>query len=258
MPRPVRPAWGICAVTYTLLALCVSAQPPSADRDAVSYLKQHPRRPIFYADTTINAQRELLSQCTAHVRNTTLDHFSWATPSLGVDTFPQRYFLCRHHWRRTTDGRPGPIFFYLGNEADVTLYLNATGLMWEAAHDFGALLLFAEHRYYGLSKPYPPKELRKHMQYLSSHQAMADYAELLHAVKKDLGAEDAPVIGFGGSYGGMLAAWMRCAVELAIVGCTHNSPQDQVSPHAGWCNRCVCAYLDVLRRASQVVSCVHG
>lgn len=80
-----------------------------------------------------------------------------ATPDGGVDTFPLRYFLCKQHWRQDANGHAGPIFFYLGNEADVTLYLNATGLMWESAEQFGALLLFAEHRYYGLSKPYPGK-----------------------------------------------------------------------------------------------------
>ena len=35
---------------------------------------------------------------------------------------------------------------YLGNEADVKLYLNNTGLMWESAPQFRALLVFAEHR----------------------------------------------------------------------------------------------------------------
>jgi hypothetical protein len=38
---------------------------------------------------------------------------------------------------------------YAGNEADVTLYVNNTGLMWENAAVFNALLIFAEHRYYG-------------------------------------------------------------------------------------------------------------
>ena len=47
----------------------------------------------------------------------------------------------------------GPILFYCGNEANVELYVNATGLMWERAPELGALLVFAEHRYYGDSQP---------------------------------------------------------------------------------------------------------
>ncbi|KDD72516.1 hypothetical protein H632_c3243p0, partial [Helicosporidium sp. ATCC 50920] len=35
--------------------------------------------------------------------------------------FKQRYFVCNEHYKPG-----GPIFFYLGNEADVTLYLNNT------------------------------------------------------------------------------------------------------------------------------------
>ena len=83
-----------------------------------------------------------------------------------------------------------------GNEADVTLYLEHTGLMWENAEAFGALLVFAEHRhasdssfhatemvrgdgsltcqacrYYGASKPYRSHPL-EHLQYLTSEQAL--------------------------------------------------------------------------------------
>ncbi len=41
------------------------------------------------------------------------------------------------------------------------------------------------------------------MQFLTSEQAMADYAELLTELKHDLGAESSAVIGFGGSYGAL-------------------------------------------------------
>ncbi len=60
-----------------------------------------------------------------------------------------------------------------GNEGDVTLYVNHTGLMWEAAPDFGALLVFAEHRYYGESLPFPGQGALQ-LQYLTHEQARVD------------------------------------------------------------------------------------
>lgn len=107
---------------------------------------------------------DLVDQCDERWRDATLDHFSWAKPEVKhASTFRQRYFVCDRHWRRPASGAadgadsarqeglaarprkpPGPIFFYLGNEADVTLYLNNTGLMWESAPDFQAMLVFAE------------------------------------------------------------------------------------------------------------------
>lgn len=92
----------------------------------------------------------------------------------------------------------------------MTLYLNNTGLMWELAPRHNALLVFAEHRYYGESKPFSLEDLRSNMGYLTSEQAMADYADLIWDLKKkELKDLSVPVIGFGGSYGGMLATWFR-------------------------------------------------
>jgi lysosomal Pro-X carboxypeptidase len=46
--------------------------------------------------------------------------------------------------------------------------------------------------------------------YLSSEQALADFAYYLTSFKETTkGAANSPVIAFGGSYGGMLAAWFR-------------------------------------------------
>lgn len=90
----------------------------------------------------------------------------------------------------------------------VLLYVNATGLMWENAKEFGAMLIFAEHRYYGESLPFGADTF-KHMQWLTTEQALADYASLIYDLKSKRSLEDVPVIGFGGSYGGMLGAWGR-------------------------------------------------
>lgn len=152
----------------------------------------------FPADA--NGNRHVLQYCEKKHFTQDLNHFQGG----GNGTYQQRYFVCG---RQFFNADNGTIFFYLGNEGDVMLFLNNTGLMWENAQEFNALLVFAEHRYFGESIPFG-EEVLDHMEHLSSTQALADYAVLIRHIKDELHA-DVPVIGFGGSYGGMLGTWFR-------------------------------------------------
>lgn len=148
---------------------------------------------------------------TEHFYSQVLDHFG-----AGERRFDQRYFVCRAGGVEWEAGRP--VFFYTGNEANVELYVNATGLMWEWAPEFGALLVFAEHRYFGESVPAP--DAAAPLAHLSTDQALGDFVELALALRRDiLRAEASPIIGFGGSYGGMLCAWMRISAPWALDAC---------------------------------------
>ena len=155
------------------------------------------------------------------VLNTTLrwhdqliDHFDWAPP-LGNATarFKQRVFTHTAWWK----GPGAPILFYFGNEDDVELYVNHTGIMWESARPLGAALVFAEHRFYGKSLPFTPGTPGC-LNFLTSEQAMADFAYVLYALRDEWKAWSSPAVGFGGSYGGMLAAWFRLKYPNAIDG----------------------------------------
>ncbi|KAH3842718.1 hypothetical protein DPMN_116222 [Dreissena polymorpha] len=142
-----------------------------------------------------------------------IDHFGFAN----LDTYKQRYLIADQYW----NANGGPIFFYTGNEGDITWFCNNTGFMWDIAAEFKALLVFAEHRYYGESLPYGPDTFKSHthLNYLTSEQALADFAVLIGQLKRSLpGAANSSVVAFGGSYGGMLSAWMRIKYPNVIVG----------------------------------------
>ncbi|KAG5181271.1 serine carboxypeptidase S28-domain-containing protein [Tribonema minus] len=129
----------------------------------------------------------------------------------------ERYFWCDEHW-----SLGGPMLFYCGNEADVALYVNATGAMYTAARELGAVLVFAEHRFYGQSQPFAGNDdkERPHREHLSAAQALSDYARLIEALRA--GASQA-VVAYGGSYGGMLATWLRAKYPHVVAGAVAGS-----------------------------------
>ncbi|CAH9105419.1 unnamed protein product [Cuscuta europaea] len=145
-----------------------------------------------------------------------LDHFSFAD----LPSFRQRYLINTDHW--SGPSRLGPIFFYCGNEGDIEWFAANTGFVWENAPRFGAMVIFPEHRYYGESMPFGSREMAYKnattLAYLTSEQALADFAVLITELKKNTSAQSCPVILFGGSYGGMLAAWMRLKYPHISIG----------------------------------------
>lgn len=80
-----------------------------------------------------------------------------------------------------------PIFFYTGNEGDIELFAQNTGFLWAAAKQFKATVVFCEHRFYGKSLPFGPDSYKtpQHLGYLTSEQALADFADLLQSLNPD-------------------------------------------------------------------------
>uniref|UniRef100_A0A803QLA6 Lysosomal Pro-X carboxypeptidase n=1 Tax=Cannabis sativa TaxID=3483 RepID=A0A803QLA6_CANSA len=154
----------------------------------------------------------------------TLDHFNFLPQS--YQTFQQRYLINDTFWGGAKT--KAPIFVYTGNEGEIEWFAQNTGFMFETAPHFKALLVFLEHRFYGKSIPFGgDKEVAysntSTLGYLSSTQALADYATLIIDLKNNISAVDSPVVVFGGSYGGMLAAWFRLKYPHVAIGALASS-----------------------------------
>mgnify|MGYP001168955549 FL=1 len=182
-----------------------------------------PASPVGTHSVFEDEEKTRVSRCDERYVQQPLSHFAWNDVDGDDDDddeafFQTRYFVCSQYWRKDS-----PIFLYTGNEANVESYIENTGLMWENAEHFNALLVFAEHRYYGKSSPINDgddennKNKNNKLQHLNSAEALADYAKLVRQLREEY--EDVvAVIAFGGSYGGMLASWMRMKYGHVVDG----------------------------------------
>jgi len=182
-----------------------------------------------FAKRSVDGTQEIsngisMSNVTCHFYAQPLDHFSAARKN----TLMQRYCVYEgydigHNSRATGNGddmtSENPIFFYTGNESPIDEYVNNTGLVWELAAKphFNALVVFAEHRFEGESLPsnFGAEDGGGCFEYLTTSQALHDFISLISYLNPD---NKRPVIAFGGSYGGMLSAWLRMKYPSSVAG----------------------------------------
>ena len=136
-----------------------------------------------------------------------VDHFNFRPTA--ESTFPLRYYVNDQYYANSSS----PVIFYAGNEAPILQFLENSGFLWECAEKLQAMVVFAEHRYYGESFPFGSPEVAltpQNISYLTVEQAMADFNTLqVHIRDRWKMSRDAAFIVTGGSYGGNLALWLR-------------------------------------------------
>ncbi|KAF7632710.1 hypothetical protein Mgra_00007928 [Meloidogyne graminicola] len=151
--------------------------------------------------------------------NVPIDHFS----SEDSRTFKLRYLINTDYFKY----KDAPIFFCLGDEGGIDDSTDYNGFMVETASEFGAALIFAEHRFFYNTLPFGNETYTKatNMVYLSQDQAIADYVLLIKYLKEKrlVNAKKSPVITFGSSYGGELNAWMRLKYPNVTAGAIASS-----------------------------------
>ncbi|XP_065645101.1 dipeptidyl peptidase 2 isoform X2 [Hydra vulgaris] len=144
-----------------------------------------------------------------------IDHFNFLGQAGANGQFKQRYLISDKYWSKGE----GPVLFYTGNEGSIENFWENTGFVFELAQKLKGLVIFGEHRYYGKSLPFGNDSFTPaNIGFLTIDQALADFAALIQYLKKSMGADNCSVFAFGGSYGGMLTAYMRYKYPHIIDG----------------------------------------
>ncbi|XP_078433500.1 alpha/beta-Hydrolases superfamily protein [Wolffia australiana] len=227
------------AAAVALFLAFYSVHPVEGTAKAPAALVYFPREPPPPSPETTLAAAAVVKKGKAAYKTKffrqQLDHFTFRPESEKI--FYQKYLVNDRHWDRRSSA---PIFVYTGNEGNIEWFADNTGFLFDIAPKFKAMLVFIEHRFYGTSKPFGKDSYKsaKQLGYLTSSQALADYAVLIRSLKKNLTAENSPVIVFGGSYGGMLAAWFRLKYPHIAIGAVASSAPimyfDSITPTASF------------------------
>ncbi|GFY93563.1 alpha/beta-Hydrolases superfamily protein [Actinidia rufa] len=236
-----------------LLLLTISATPPPTQSTPTLFPK-----PTTYQSSLLkqlaksNPNPNPKLPYNTHYFPQILDHFTFQPQSSRI--FYQKYLINSHYWHKN-----GPIFVYTGNEGDIEWFAANTGFMLDIAPKFNALLVFIEHRFYGQSMPFGKKSYKsaKTLGYLNSQQALADFAVLIRSLKKNYSSEASPVVVFGGSYGGMLAAWFRLKYPHIAIGALASSAPilqfDDITPWSSFYDAVSKNYKDASLNCYEVI-----
>ena len=175
-----------------------------------------------------------------------LDNFGYNDPL----TFDLRYLqysgFCKDYERSNTC----PVFLYAGNEGAIESFYNNSGGVFELAEQFQATVIFIEHRYYGESLPFGPEDSfdKEKLRFLTVEQALADYTNFIANLPTLVGCSSSSsssptattrktplcdTVLFGGSYGGMLAAWHRFKYPHITLGAIASGAPIDFYPHSG-------------------------
>ena len=214
-------------LVLSFMFLSAAASPPS-----FSSMPFFSRSPPYSSSSLSASDGSYLSQLSnATYDRQSLDHFGWSVSS---QHWSQHFLYSTQHWLPPSDPNgPGPVFLYAGNEGPIETFAGNSGWMFELAESFNAALVFVEHRFYGRSMPWDGNATLSYANFstlslLTSEQAIADYVQFVEWMRdggkdNEVGPFSAcrgncssiPVIVFGGSYGGMLAAWYHRSTALS-------------------------------------------
>ena len=187
-----------------------------------------------------------------------VDHFNLLQP-VDPQTRRRRTFKQRLLFHNASYGGAGsPVIFYTGAEGSGVdaIWDHSGWIIEQLAANLSALVVFAEHRFFGASMPfgdaacalYPtfnascdssfwPNATRLGL--LSEEQALQDFAMVAHGLREELdGGWESPFITVGGSLAGEISTWFRIRyphlIDMALAASAPILGYPGLSDPDGW------------------------
>ncbi|XP_061175291.1 thymus-specific serine protease-like [Saccostrea echinata] len=190
-----------------------------------------------------------------------LDHFD----AYSSRTYKQKIYINAKNWNKPN----GPIFLYIGGEVALSNRSAYSGHHVQMAKLFGAMVVAAEHRFYGDSINDDGLHLDQ-LQHLSSQQGLADLTKVHNYITTRYELNDNKWICFGGSYPGALSAWFRLKFPHLVFGAVASSApvqaqtdfqgynevvaQSLADPAVGGSKQCTAQVAEAFQKIDRMVS----
>lgn len=143
-----------------------------------------------------------------------IDHFD----ALNSEMYNQKVYINTENWIKPS----GPIFLFIGGEGALPNRSAYSGHHVEMAKRYGAMVVAAEHRFYGSSINDNGLHLDQ-LEHLSSQQGLADLTRVHKYITDRFELTSNKWISFGGSYPGALSAWFRLKYPHLVFGAVASS-----------------------------------
>ncbi|XP_067667455.1 putative serine protease K12H4.7 isoform X1 [Haliotis asinina] len=150
-----------------------------------------------------------------------LDHFNVEDSRY----WKQRYYVFDEFYKPG-----GPAFLTIGGEGALGVYVQE-GAWMDYIQTYHAIGFAVEHRYYGESRPTPDLSTAN-LEYLTIEQVLEDVASFIVGATKEHNLADTKWVTFGGSYAGMLSAYVRYKFPHLVAGAIASSAPVAVSVFA--------------------------
>ena len=191
-----------------------------------------------------------------------VDHFNLLQP-VDPKTRQRKTFMQRLLVHNQSYGGPGsPVIFYTGAEGSGVdaIWDHSGWIVEQLAANLSALVVMAEHRFFGASVPFGNSSCElsprfnascessfwpnaSHLGVLSEEQSLQDFAMVVHNLRTELeGGWESPFITLGGSLAGEISTWFRIRyphlVDMALAASAPILGYPGLSDEYGW-NRVV-------------------